>query len=184
MGSSLSYLVSESQSLNALITFFGGGPVAIVLTSQELGTKVNADIAARIVNLHKRDLPIGWSVLGEGASRKVFLGPDNVAYKVLRNTGYKQRGESANDSEFQAYMALKDHLPVNIKLARCFVWNDSVSAMEYIPGDKPDRFGGPIHAAVQELMNIAANNGYPIRDLHGGNIRFNNGVLTAIDYAL
>lgn len=172
------------QNMSALITFFGGDniPVAIVNTDNPIGCQEYADIARDLTRFGAK--PKGWTFLGQGMSRIVWLGPDNVAYKVVTCDSYKQRGSNANESEYLLYTALKDKLPVYIRLAKCFIWSNDVNAMEYIPGDAPDRYSNQLDALVKETQRIARNEGFDVFDLHGGNIRFDGTTLTLIDYAL
>lgn len=175
----------DSTHLSALIQFFGGEPVAFIQVEDSIGSEDNAILAASFFknNVQNWGLPEGWTTLGEGMSRRVYLGPDNVAYKVLMNDRYARVGSNANESEAMAYAALKDHMPSHIRLAKCFVWPNSVSAMEYVPGGHGEGFGEYVNV-VSELIRIASDHGFTIRDLHPGNVRFSNGILYAIDYAL
>lgn len=156
--------------------------------SEELGCVEYAEraqalyIKSQSYNSHADELPDGWALIGEGMSRRVYLAPDGICYKVIMNNGYCRQGSNANESEAMAYAALKDLLPSHIRLARCFVWSSTVSAMEYVAGN--DNGYGYRPEAVSELIRIASDHGFTIRDLHPGNVRFSNGILTAIDYAL
>jgi len=84
----------------------------------------------------RSDPPEGWTYLGEGSFRSVWLSPDGVAYKVQHRPDSVQ----SNEGEYQALERARDReAPVGSRLPACSFYplgfsGNGVLAMERIVG--------------------------------------------------
>ena len=130
----------------------------------------------------------GFSYVGEGCSRVVYLGPDNVVYKILQGDY-----DEANLDEAENYKLIdrKGGLPGGWELAKCRLIGD-VLAMEYVEGmhsewhtyDEPcnescERLGKCVNDVENEIRRATG-----LSDIHGENYLLRkDGVKVLIDYS-
>lgn len=91
-------------------------------------------------------IPEGFTLLGCGAFRWAFLGPDNVVYKV----DFDDSG--MNEAEADMFKAWGDKLEM-VRLAPCHLFDNYILAMEYIVPD-----GSIISAVAASALRVACRN--------------------------
>jgi uncharacterized short protein YbdD (DUF466 family) len=120
----------------------------------------------------------GWDFIGSGVHRFAWLGPDNVVYKVGSN--------EANTSEYrQARILTVLGLPDGFGVPDMYVWSVEdrlIIAAEYLGGDADIEYGTPEYDDYIRIMEKhSLNKVFRSKDFHGGNIRYYNGKVYAID---
>jgi hypothetical protein len=147
-----------------------------------LGTMDNAETAyllwrrARDDGYYDGGNMEGWRFIGSGIHRHVWLGPDNLVYKVGDN--------EANSAEYrQARILTALGLPEGFAVPQMTSWQVEdrlIIAAEYL-GDEAE-YGTPEYLA---FFNIVQNQNltkvFRSKDFHGGNVRYYNGKVYAID---
>lgn len=139
----------------------------------------------------QENLPDGWTFIGEGCYRYVYLGPDSVVYKVQQCAK-----DYCNESEFNNYTS-KAHLIYSESQGKCrlahsqYYADSGVIAMEYVPkaraaywhGPNDDDFlAAPVDHATFELVRLFRK--HNLWDIHMFNIWYDkDDVLVMIDYA-
>lgn len=191
-------MISSSPRMSALVAFFAGDGTVSAFEMDEAGTvskgsigsQAMADIALATYNNCncrqeencKCPKPAGWIILGEGVSRRAYLAPDGVVYKVQTS----DRWGNCNSDEYKTFLKVSPYLPSNIRLAECAVYGAKVNAMEFAGNESPGAESFPLIKELKRISREIGGGSYydGINDLHDGNVRMVNGVLVAIDYAL
>lgn len=166
-------------------------PVEGLKVSQSVYTGLmigSQDMAAIASTMHPRRMPKGWKFVGQGAYRWAFLAPDGVVYKVQHYTEGDTLTE--NEEEFANFKRCADQIfkdsMETCRLAPCYLWDDNVLAMEYVPvGERAMVESEYLDAFTDRAVNLWKYfTRHNIFDACFGNIWFDsNGVLTMIDYA-
>lgn len=154
-----------------------------------IGTEANAAIAATLLS---SDLPNGWTLIGKGCYRTVFLAPDGFAYKVCHDT--EDDAFTENEEEYYNFVLRADDVirlsNGKARLAPSFYYSDfDIIAMEFVPMSRPamvhpkdNRFGMDFVDNETDILCLAFTNN-ELFDLSPRNLWYDaNGILTMIDY--
>jgi hypothetical protein len=137
------------------------------------------------------DLPHGWSIVGEGAYRVAYLGPDGVVYKVQHDSESGKWDENLEEWQNGQLYSDKVREATNGKarLAECDYFSDcNVIAMEYVPRERNSStfdwlkdcyiYAEGVKPLIKAIKKVT-----DITDLHSDNCWFGpDGILTVIDY--
>lgn len=161
-----------------------------VYTGLMIGTQDMATVASTLLYMRK-GLPEGWEFLGEGCYRAAFLAPDGVVYKVQHYT--EGADSTENEDEYANFKRASKRIVLDsmgtCRLAPCYLWDDNVLAMEYVPVAEyameesddpysPDAFT----IRAQRLWGYFTR--HNIFDAAAKNLWFDaKGILTMVDYA-
>ena len=129
-----------------------------------------------------KTLPTGWSFLGAGVSRYVFLSPTGVAYKVgFYGDSYVNQVE--HDCAAAVRKALRKRSDRVVEAAKFLyipktrMFSNGVLAMEYINGDRASSFEDNYHEAEAAACSLGIG-----LDFHPGNgIEMKDGRIALID---
>ena len=92
----------------------------------------------------------GWFAIGRGATRRVFLSPEGVVYKVASRPCH-------NEDEAEIVAAIRPFFGElakhNIRIPDCTLWGD-VLAMEFVEGTSDIEFEDDISKLCETLNNV------------------------------